>query len=168
MLTMLCVGSLLNTSLTMAGRHHQPTWNVSYFDHGLCLPVIGCIEADPARQRDRLVTHSDGHVAPADSNVVRHPRYGDVGQNVGGRHVRQVDGVHKATAAWEVNCIFIVNRSEISLNEIRTIIIVFENLKAMTHQPTQLLSWVELGPVGVRVIGLQLDFSLHSSLVPDN
>ena len=30
------------------------------------------------------------------------------------------------------------------------------------------LSWVESGPVGVCVIGLQLDFPLHSSLVPDN
>ena len=37
----------------------------------------------------------------------------------------------------------------------------------MTHQPTQLLSLVGLGPVGVCVIGLQLDFLLHSSLVPD-
>ena len=43
-----------------------------------------------------------------------------------------------------------------------------KRIKAMTHQPTQLLSWVGLGPVGVCVIGLQLDFSLHSSLVPDN
>ena len=40
-------------------------------------------------------------------------------------------------------------------------------LKAMTHQPTQLLSWVGSGPVGVCVIGLQLEFLLHSSLVPD-
>ena len=38
----------------------------------------------------------------------------------------------------------------------------------MTHQPTQLLSWFELGPVGVCVIGLQLDFPLHFSLVPNN
>ena len=40
-------------------------------------------------------------------------------------------------------------------------------LKAMTHQPTQLLSWVGLEPVGVCVIGLQLESLLHSSLVPD-
>ena len=40
-------------------------------------------------------------------------------------------------------------------------------LKAMTHQPTQLLSLVGLGPVGVCVIGLQLDLFLHSSLIPD-
>ena len=38
----------------------------------------------------------------------------------------------------------------------------------MTHQPTQLLSRVWSGPVGVCVIGLQLNFPLHSSLVPDN
>ena len=37
----------------------------------------------------------------------------------------------------------------------------------MTHQPTQLLSRVGSGPVGVCVIGLQLDFFLHSSLIPD-
>ena len=37
----------------------------------------------------------------------------------------------------------------------------------MTHQPTQLLSRVGSGPVGVCVIGLQLDFLLHSSLVRD-
>ena len=37
----------------------------------------------------------------------------------------------------------------------------------MTHQPTQLLSRVGSGPVGICVIGLQLEFSLHSSLVPD-
>ena len=37
----------------------------------------------------------------------------------------------------------------------------------MTHQPTQLLSLVRLGPVGICVIGLQLDFLCHSSLVPD-
>ena len=37
----------------------------------------------------------------------------------------------------------------------------------MTHQPTQLLSRVWSGPVGVCVIGLQLDFFLHSSLIPD-
>ena len=36
----------------------------------------------------------------------------------------------------------------------------------MTHQPTQLLSRVWSGPVGVCVIGLQLDFALHSSLIP--
>ena len=41
------------------------------------------------------------------------------------------------------------------------------SLKAMTHQPTQLLSMVGLGPVGIFVIGLQLDFLVHSSLVPD-
>ena len=41
-------------------------------------------------------------------------------------------------------------------------------LKAMTHQPTQLLSLVGLGPVGVCVIGLQLDLFLHSSLIPDD
>ena len=40
-------------------------------------------------------------------------------------------------------------------------------IKAMTHQPTQLLSGVESGPVGVCVVGLQLDYLLHSSLVPD-
>ena len=38
------------------------------------------------------------------------------------------------------------------------------SLKAMTHQPTQLF---ESGPVGVCVLGLQLEFLLHSSLVPD-
>ena len=37
----------------------------------------------------------------------------------------------------------------------------------MTHQPTQLLSQVGSGSVGICVIGLQLDFLLHSSLVPD-
>ena len=37
----------------------------------------------------------------------------------------------------------------------------------MTHQPTQLLSRVWSGPVGICVIGLQLDFFLHSSLFPD-
>ena len=37
----------------------------------------------------------------------------------------------------------------------------------MSHQPTPLLSRVRSGPVGVCVIGLQLDFLLHSSLVPD-
>ena len=37
----------------------------------------------------------------------------------------------------------------------------------MTHQPTQLLSRLGSGPVGVCVMGLQLDFLLHSSLVPD-
>ena len=37
----------------------------------------------------------------------------------------------------------------------------------MTHQPTQLLSGFGSGPVDVCVIGLQLDFVLHSSLVPD-
>ena len=41
-------------------------------------------------------------------------------------------------------------------------------LKAMAHQPTQLLSLVGSGPVGVCVIGLQLDSLLHSSLVPDS
>ena len=40
-------------------------------------------------------------------------------------------------------------------------------LKAMTHQPTQLLSQVWLGSVGVCVIGLQFNVLLHSSLVPD-
>ena len=40
-------------------------------------------------------------------------------------------------------------------------------LKAMTHQPTQLLSRVELEPVGVCVIGLQLNFFHHFSLIPD-
>ena len=40
-------------------------------------------------------------------------------------------------------------------------------LKAMTPQSTQLLSWVGSGPVGVCVIGLQLDFLLHSSLIPN-
>ena len=39
--------------------------------------------------------------------------------------------------------------------------------KAMTHQPTQLLSRVRSGSVDICVIGLQLDFLLHSSLVPD-
>ena len=38
----------------------------------------------------------------------------------------------------------------------------------MTHQPTQLLSRVGSGPVGVCVIGLQLDFLLHYSLIPDS
>ena len=33
-------------------------------------------------------------------------------------------------------------------------LLIFFSLKTMTHQPTQLLSWVELGPVGVCVIGL--------------
>ena len=37
----------------------------------------------------------------------------------------------------------------------------------MTHQPTQLLSWFGSGPVGVCVMGLQLEFLLQSSLVPD-
>ena len=37
----------------------------------------------------------------------------------------------------------------------------------MTHQQTQLLSRVGSGPVGVCVIGLQLEFFLHSSLIPD-
>ena len=41
-------------------------------------------------------------------------------------------------------------------------------LKAMTHQPTQLLSRIGSGLVGVCVIGLQLDFFLHSSLIPDS
>ena len=41
-------------------------------------------------------------------------------------------------------------------------------IKAMTHQPTQLLSRVWSGPVGICVIGLQLDFLLHSSLIPDS
>ena len=41
-------------------------------------------------------------------------------------------------------------------------------LKAMTHQPTQLLSRIGSGPVGVCVIGLQLDVFLHSSLIPDS
>ena len=41
------------------------------------------------------------------------------------------------------------------------------HVKAMTHRPTQMLSRVGSGPVGVCVIGLQLDFLLHSSLVPD-
>ena len=36
------------------------------------------------------------------------------------------------------------------------------------HQPTQLLSWVRSGPVGVCVIGLQLNFLLNSSLIPDS
>ena len=44
---------------------------------------------------------------------------------------------------------------------------VHSNLKAMTHQPTQLLSRSESGPVGICVIGLQLDFFLHSSLIPN-
>ena len=39
---------------------------------------------------------------------------------------------------------------------------------AMKHQPTQLLSRVWSGPVGVCVIGLQLDFLLHSSLISDH
>ena len=38
----------------------------------------------------------------------------------------------------------------------------------MTHQPTELLSRVGSGPVGVCVTGLQLDFFLHSSLIPDD
>ena len=42
-----------------------------------------------------------------------------------------------------------------------------DSIKAMTHQPTQLLSLVWLGPVDVCVIGLQLDFFFHSSLIPD-
>ena len=37
----------------------------------------------------------------------------------------------------------------------------------MTPQPTQLLSRVWSGPVGICVIGLQLYFPLHSSLIPD-
>ena len=39
----------------------------------------------------------------------------------------------------------------------------------MTHQPTQLLSRVGSGSVRICVIGLQvqLDFFLHSSLIPD-
>ena len=37
----------------------------------------------------------------------------------------------------------------------------------MTYQPTQLLSRIGSGPVGVCVIDLQLDFLLHSSLDPD-
>ena len=41
-------------------------------------------------------------------------------------------------------------------------------LKAMTHQPTQLLSRVWSGPVGICVIGLQLDFFLHCSHIPDS
>ena len=45
--------------------------------------------------------------------------------------------------------------------------IVMYTLKAMTHQPTQLFSRVWSGPVGVCVMGLQLDFFLHSSLIPD-
>ena len=40
--------------------------------------------------------------------------------------------------------------------------------KAMTHKPTQLFSLVWSGQVGVCVIGLQLDFLLHSSLIPDS
>ena len=35
-------------------------------------------------------------------------------------------------------------------------------LMAMTHQPTQLLSRVGSGPVGVCVIGVQLDFPFRS------
>ena len=46
-------------------------------------------------------------------------------------------------------------------------VVLHQKVKAMTHQPTQLLSWVESGPVGICVIGLQLDFFLHSSLIPD-
>ena len=38
----------------------------------------------------------------------------------------------------------------------------------MTHQPTQLLSRIGSGLVGVCVIGLQLYFFLHSSLIPDS
>ena len=41
-------------------------------------------------------------------------------------------------------------------------------IKAMTHQPTQLLSRDGSGPVGVCVIGLQLDSFLHSSLISDD
>ena len=37
----------------------------------------------------------------------------------------------------------------------------------LTFLGTQLLSWVRSGPVGVCVIGLQLDFFLHSSLIPN-
>ena len=41
-------------------------------------------------------------------------------------------------------------------------------IKAMTHQPTQRLSRVGSGPVGICVIDLQLDSFLHSSLIPDD
>ena len=37
----------------------------------------------------------------------------------------------------------------------------------MTHQPTQLLSRVGSGSVGICVKGLQLDLLLYSSLVPN-
>ena len=47
------------------------------------------------------------------------------------------------------------------------VIAVIFSFKAMTHQPTQLLSQVGLGPVGICVMGLQLNFFLHSSLIPD-
>ena len=40
-------------------------------------------------------------------------------------------------------------------------------VKAMTHQPTQLLSRGWSGPIGVCVIGLQLDFFHQFSLIPD-
>ena len=40
--------------------------------------------------------------------------------------------------------------------------------KAMTHQPTQLLSRVWSGPVGICDIGLQLDVFLHWSHIPDS
>ena len=38
----------------------------------------------------------------------------------------------------------------------------------MAHQPTQLLSRVWSGTVGVCVIGLQLNFLLHSSVIPNS
>ena len=41
------------------------------------------------------------------------------------------------------------------------------DVKAVTHQPTEMLSQVELGPVVVSVKGLQLDVLLHSGLVHD-
>ena len=46
-------------------------------------------------------------------------------------------------------------------------ICVLGYFKAMTHQRTQLLSWVWSGQVGACGIGLQFDSLLHFSLVPD-
>ena len=41
------------------------------------------------------------------------------------------------------------------------------HFKAMTHQPTEPNCRVRLGPIDVCVIDLQLDFFLHSGLIPD-
>ena len=56
-------------------------------------------------------------------------------------------------------------------NDLQLFHCLIASLKAMTHQPTQLLSRVWSGPVGVSVIGLHIfpsfPFFLHSSLIPD-